>query len=118
MKSQTPFFAAAALKYVYQFAGGDYVCDEILAYADGEFLIEIKKLCTEIPNRIICARMEEEFGKKADRRLLPYLITMGSRLAVGKYVELVKTENKVPHCDNAEDPTEAIGSIKRSQISS
>lgn len=109
-KSDT-FLRSRALKYVYQFAGGDYVCDEILAYADGEFLIEIKKLCTEIPNRIICARMEEEFGKKADRRLLPYLITMGSRLAVGKYVELVKTENKVPHCDNAEDPTEAIGTL-------
>lgn len=105
------FLRSRALKYVYQFAGGDYVYDEILAYADGEFLIEIKKLCTEIPNKVICARMEEEFGKEADPRLLPYLITMGSRLAVDKYVELVKAKNKVPHFDYAEDPTEAIGTL-------
>ena len=109
-KSDT-FLRSRALKYVYQFAGGDYVCDEILPYADGEFLIDIKKLRTEISNKVICDRMEEEFRKEANPRLLPYLITMGSRLAIEKYVELVKAKNKAPHYDYAEDPTEAIGTL-------
>lgn len=108
------FLRSSALKYVYQYVGAEYVADEIVKYADGEFLIEIRNLCPTIPLNTIRSAMESQFAQVSSTHLLGYLITMESHTAVEYYVDFVIRENKIPMCDSEENSTEAIRTLKNS----
>jgi hypothetical protein len=103
---------SCALKYVYQQAGEDYVSQELIPCADGEFLIEIEKTCGKISRKVLRDAMELQFARGFDMRLLAHLLVLQSGMALNAYTELVTRENRVPMGNFGEDATAAIGTLK------
>ena len=103
---------SCALKYVYQQAGEDYVSQELIPFADGEFLIEIERTCGKISRKVLRDAMELQFAQGFDMRLLAHLLVLQSGMALDAYTELVTRENRVPMGNFGEDATAAIGTLK------
>lgn len=105
-----------ALDYVYQLAGEEYVCEEIVPNSDGEFLLEIQNMCKKVPRKIIRDAMEKQFVQAPDMHLLGNLITLQSPTAVEYYTKLVMQKNQVPKMNLVPDSTEAIGTLKDPEL--
>ncbi|MBO5968061.1 MAG: metallophosphoesterase [Clostridia bacterium] len=100
----------SAWKYIYEVIGVEYFSSEVLPTANGDFLVEINGSCKDIPRDLMRVRMEEEYKKSPNNRLLAHLITLGSKKAIREYVKFIKKNKKPPEGDgmSVDGPTAAI----------
>lgn len=102
-----------SLEYLYTIYGAEYISSEIIPYANGEFLIEIKNMCKDISAASMCLAMEACYADSNDLNLLAHLISSGSIIGINDYIEMVYKMKRPPeNKDNYfEGPTTAIGNI-------
>ena len=104
---------SVALEYLYKYYGADYVVKKLLPDATGDFLLEIAKICKEIPVEDLRHAMEAEYAKTHARKWMPHLITLGSETAIQAYVDMVTENLRIPERDvNPDSATYAVSSIQ------
>lgn len=113
-KEKDTYLRYVALQYIYNTLGVEYLVEEILPIADGNFLVEINGLCKDIPKDELKEAMEREYGIAPSIQLQAHLITLGSKIAVEDYVSKVSIAKCPPEKNGADldGPTEAIGTIR------
>ncbi len=104
----------AAWQYLYHALGTEYLCDEILPFANGDFLIEINGSCKDIQKMKLKEAMEREYKAAPSTQLQAHLITFGSKIAVEDYVSRVSTDKHPPEGKSIsiDGPTEAISTLR------
>lgn len=103
----------SALYYLYTLYGGEYICRVLLPDADGDFLLEIARVCPNISDVKLCQAMEREFLKNPSLGLWEALLYRRNKTAFLRYVESVEKFRHPPEYQNESgySPTKAFTGI-------
>lgn len=103
-----------AWKYLVNTMGVDYLCERVIPFADGDFLMELAGSCKEIPRKVMLEAMERWYMNDKSLYLQAHLISLGSVTALSDYVEFVRTKKVTPEGDSIvhDGPTAAIRSVQ------
>lgn len=103
----------SALEYLYKLYGADYISNEILPNATGDFLLDIITKCGDIPQCKLCDKLEREYTANPSNRLLSHLISIGSKIGLQAYVEeITKTLSLPKRKGDPYETTRMIGNIR------
>lgn len=89
-----------AFEYLYNLHGASYVKEYILPYATGDFLLRIAQECKDISPKDLRVILETEYAKAPSNELMAQLIALESEMGIGKYVELVVKDHRIPEKQN------------------
>lgn len=105
-------------QYLLKVLGVEYISREVIPYANGEFLMEINGKCKDIDRTLMCQAMEKQYRVSPNIQLLAHMITLGSEMALKKYLKQVKKSKQPPESSglNIDGPTAAIETVRNPEF--
>lgn len=108
----------AGIEYLYNIFGTYCIQKDLLPEADQDMLLDIERLCPDLPKEQLRAAMEREFQTPPSLELMAHLLTLGSEAALREYIRLAERDKAPPENDrnSLNGPTEAISSLRNPEL--